>query len=257
MSTLALSYEDLHEYEGGCSYFVPNEETSAWNELLDHHGVNVHYSAGICSGGEIGFLNLLPRTQRELILVDHSSKSLAGATIKWLLFKELGFERAKKVLTCKDTSMLLKAIDEVKENLPKSLQDALQKVLYPVGYYEDWADYSKDRMINRLAQAWTPASESVVRKLGKVKFVHGDLTDLASKGKFGLLYLSNAMDIWHPSRLGGAAQGIEIAKCAHKGTLIMECGHRDDKRGRNVPWTLLEAITKTDSMTWEYRLWRA
>ena len=224
MSALAVPFEDALEgqdrYPGG--YPTTNESVSAWRFLVK--GKRIHRAAGICSGGEIGLLSLLPTVRDQLILVDHSYGSLMYAMQKYLLIKKYGFNRALELLSpiktqrteypysdpwykanpvydYKPNPELAKALKEVSEGLPPQLF-ATKRYTDPYGRTKTARDYRVEKLgmdgysCGTVEQLWSFASKSERRridaKLDKVLFVHGGFQQLKDRGPFDLFYLSNA-----------------------------------------------------------------
>jgi SAM-dependent methyltransferase len=201
-----MNFEDMHEYPGNSDYYpVPNERLEAWQELLQ--GLPLYKVAGICSGGEVGLFALLPQVRRELVLVDHSYKSLYFAMVKYLALEKYGAEETYTRLT-RATGDEFKALAaEFDGVLPPATCEVWRKRRYDGNaYYDNRTGEEGSDAFSRRAHSvkhmWaTLPKERLIKactKLNKVTFVHGDLTDLATKGKFGLLYLSNALE--HNSR---------------------------------------------------------
>lgn len=220
----ALAYEDVHPHEWKGYYAVPNEGTSEWADLLK--GKSLWRAAGICSSGETGFFGILPYVRRELVLIDHSYKSIQVAALKYLLLKEKGALEVQRLCTQKDITELQQAVAAVKNSLPDKLRTCFKsneggmwlqpKILtnpsdrysynhdrYSFGSADDDADYD----FLKLRQEWSKIPPKLVQRavnrLDRVRFIHGDLTDLVKDGPFNLLYLSNALS--HPNREGGAS----------------------------------------------------
>lgn len=205
-----LAFEDIHEYKWDGYYATPNEDTMAWRELLK--GTPIYRAAGICSSGEVGLFGILPLVRRELVLIDHSYKSLHVAAVKWLLLKERGAKETHRLCTTGTFAELLAATKAMVPTLPIELKEC-----FPEGawlqpretprYYGVSHSYPHTTAYagssggtydhHKVQDEWHKLSlrvvEKAVQKLDRVKFIHGDLSDLVSEGPFGLLYLSNAL----------------------------------------------------------------
>lgn len=215
MSTLEM--EDVTEFNGTLSYIAPNEDHLVWRDMIK--GIPIYSAAGICSAGEVGLLSILPSVRRRLVLVDHSYHSLAIAMLKYLLIREKGYEKAVKLLTAEVYSNLGTELVELEKLLPKKCQGLLshspkfasyrrEKYNYQAGRYE----YTNENRVNsEVKTCWstTPINliERAAKKLDKVSFLHGDMSDLTAQGPFGLFYISNALEHhgrqgthWGPSR---------------------------------------------------------
>lgn len=217
MSALAIPFEDALEgrdpYPGG--YPTTNESVTAWRYFVK--GKRIHRAAGICSGGEIGLLSILPTVRDELILVDHSYGSLMYAMQKYLLIKKYGFDKALELLApikTKETRYpynhdpyyirnpvfrsepnpnLGKALKEVSKNLPPQI---LQGSTRRGSFYRTERLGMDGHNCRAIEDQWkfTNACERrrIAAKLDKVLFVHGGFQQLKDRGPFDLFYLSNA-----------------------------------------------------------------
>lgn len=230
-----IPFEDVHAYEDRVYYASPNEEVQAWYELLK--GKPIYKAAGICSSGEVGFFALLPVVRKELVLIDHSYRSLSIAMLKYLLIKERGLLEARRLLTGGDFKALQTALKELKEHLPdkvKSAYESFDVVRYNTidPFSNSQYSYGSHKTISTntihrgIKQEWEKAPEKLITacaaKLDRVKFVHGDLTDLEARGPFGLLYLSNALE--HRSRTGLSPLIEAVEKAVKPGGYVI-CAH--------------------------------
>lgn len=222
MSSVALRFEDILEgqdrYPSG--YVCPNENIAVWREFAK--GKKINRAAGICSGGEVGLLSLLPYVKEELVLVDHSYGSLRYAIQKYLLIQRFGLTKAIELLNCRDAwvqverrgtynypyydwvenkeSELSKAIQAIEEDMPPALlaSRAVDK------YGRPTHPRSRSGLLSSTTNAYRETMQAmwkglgpyqrrmVTSKLDKVLFVHGDFQALKDKGPFDLFYLSNA-----------------------------------------------------------------
>lgn len=94
---MSVVYEDVHKHEWKGYYAIPNENIFRWRELLKK--TPIYRAAGICSSGEVGFFGILPLVRRELVLIDHSYKSIQVAALKYLLLREKGARGTLQLLT--------------------------------------------------------------------------------------------------------------------------------------------------------------
>jgi SAM-dependent methyltransferase len=244
-----------------------------WAEFLQ--GLRPHRAAGICSGGEVGFFNLLLHAQREVVLVDHSYKSLYFAMVKYLALQKYGpdvYERITKATTEAEFRALA---EEFEDALPPKVRTAfLHRGRYDVHGYlipsrspeatgvsafasrrrdiqDVWSRLPKERVVKSCA------------RLHKVTFLHGDLTDLATKGTFGLLYLSNALE-----HISGKTRNYPVVQEIEKvvrpgGHVILSHRYNDsiyDKRPGPDHWEQVnEAAIHSQGVAqlrWCYKLYR-
>lgn len=244
MRALAIPFEDALEgqdpYPGG--YPTTNESVTAWRYFVK--GKRIRRAAGICSGGEIGLLSILPTVRDELILVDHSYGSLMYAMQKYLLIKKHGFDKALELLTPVKTKVtsypydhdlyykknpvfhsdpnpdLEKALKEVSKDLPPQISQ---------GATRQGSFYRTERLgrdgnnCRAIEDQWkfTNAYERwrIAAKLDKVLFVHGGFQQLKDRGPFDLFYLSNA----HYSGNGNKGQPdlSTVTECMRDGGWII------------------------------------
>jgi hypothetical protein len=211
---MSLVFEDMHDFPGnGDFYATPNESLELWDRLLQ--GLKLYKVAGICSGGEVGFFNLLPRVQRELVLLDHSYKALYFAAVKYLALQKYGPEETYNLLSSgRGTYQTLAT--EFETELPVVLNNAWKRPTLYSNHPRRGADAFESHSTS-VARFWQHQKKDVLvktcAKLHKVTFVHGDLTDLAAKGKFGLVYLSNALESNHLNRERKTSIPAKVAAC--------------------------------------------
>lgn len=259
-TALAIQYEDVHEYEGFHYYIVPNESLTSWKKLLEDADISVDRAAGICSAGEVGLFNLLPHVKRELVLIDHSTRSIAVAAVKHLILQKVGPDKAKELFESGDAAKIRKAFDGVKDKLPPKLQESYEKV-FGTKKDLDHLGYAANSHARSLKSMWADAPlKKTCNTLGKVKFLHGDLTDLVERGPFGLLYLSNALDSTHRSRSGQAALAATVEKAVKPGGYVLDAVSAFTKTARSgAKWDLIaehSPYTNIQFSQWVYRLYQ-
>lgn len=263
-----LPFVDAHTFPGNQDFYpVPNENLERWETLLQ--GLRLYKVAGICSGGEVGFFNLLPRVQRELVLVDHSYKALYFAMVKYLALQKYGPEETYKRLTA--------GYARYPETTPRGAFKALAAEFDPIltpelracwqrGSYSDPRD-GPDVFEGRapaIGEFWLrQKKEPLIKtcaKLHKVRFVHGDLTDLAKYGKFGLVYLSNALESNHRNRDRRSSIPAQVARCLKPEGYVLASHSVSAGPRVTYPsnWEVLNSITPTvrsaGELGWTYNL---
>lgn len=205
-----MEYEDKNTYAAPGFYAAPNEGTLDWRGLVK--GTPIYRAAGICSSGEVGFFSLLPSVRRKLVLVDHSYKSLNVAMTKYLLMTKLSAKEVHRLFTTASHQELHDACVGVRKELPEEVAKSVSK------YHGDWCDlrgrhevydyrtgrytFSGEKFNSYFKEIQTHWKKHIsldlvrqaCKKLHLVKFLHGDLQDLAEEGPFGLVYLSNALE---------------------------------------------------------------
>lgn len=200
MAETAVKFEDVHAHDAETWYVVPNEHLGIWTDLVAQ--VKVERAAGICSSGEVGFFSMLPQVREELVLVDHSYRSLCIAMCKYMVMNELGVTKAVELFASGDGEQIKAQLDKVVHKLPPKIVEAYNK-LYARQGGGQMASHSFQEA-NLLAMEYkalpVPLARKAKARFDKVTFLHGDLTDLKDRGPFDLLYLSNALE--HTSRTG-------------------------------------------------------
>jgi hypothetical protein len=258
----ALAFEDVHTFPGNDDFYpVPNESLERWDTLLK--GLRVSRIAGICSGGEVGFLSLLPRARRELVLVDHSYKSLYFAIVKYLALRKYGAEETYKRLTELTPEGAQALAAEFEAEIPGPLKAVWEQRL---GYtrYRNGADALASRQYEVTAYWKRQAPAKVVKmcaKLDRVRFVHGDLSDLSRFGKFGLVYLSNALESNHRTRDRVCSVPAQVAACLRAGGYVLTTHSEYAGRSRApADWELVESMAYGDrnagELRWKYNLYK-
>lgn len=243
--------EAFADFDASQFYAVPNENLMGWRELL--RGLPIYKAAAICSSGEVGLLSILPFVRRELVLIDHSRRSLHVAAIKHLLLQRYGWQEVRDAFVRMDTHRIQAMVKETKPLLPESLRDVhgdtdpdvppvktVDRYGYPI--YTRAVQHPLVAHAKSLSFEWSNLDGDVIErscsKLAKVKYVHGDLTDLAGRGMFNLLYLSNALEHTNRNRdprSGSVASSgghpnarVELAKTVTKivkpGGYVIACG---------------------------------
>jgi hypothetical protein len=209
--------EDIHPAYAAPGFMVTNEEHEAFAELLGDR--TFKRGAAICSGGEMTLFLLLPRISDELIAVDHSYRALGATIVKIQLLLKLGAKACRDLFIKEDNDKELKALAEpIKEALPAPMKAALASA---DANYQTLFDMSH---CNTLRPHWFYAKvedlERSIANIRKLRLVHSDLRDIAPRGPFDLLYISNALD--HPSRDTKTPKIDEFAQLvASKGYMLL------------------------------------
>lgn len=267
----ALAFEAAPNVRDASGYYAaPNEDVVIWRHFLK--GKRIERAAGICSSGEVGLFAMLPTVRRELVLVDHSRRSLSIAMLKYLLIRELGAKQAHALLTCNKFSEVAKALGEVKAGLPDPIRQTYERM-------ESGYDYSsnpfKGSHYHRTAEGVPNASikthwnqipmrliERSGTKLGKVSFIHGDMKALAErKHKFDALYLSNALEHYYGATVVRKAI-TKLSEVLNPGAwVLIAIARRDDYKIRErlteAKWEVVEDVAATKaSIHWQQVLCR-
>lgn len=209
---MRIKFHDQHPaYNVRSHYAVTNEEPEMFKQMLGDR--RFKRAGGIASGGEMLFALLLPRSD-EVVLVDHSYKSLLYLLTKGLLLEELGREKTVELIA-KGTKAQIKA----------EFKRALTLLPYTAQMIQEcnisW-EYEFSYLPQSLNKEWSkmdPADlDAACEKLDKVLVIHGDLQDLAPHGPFDLLYTSNALE--HSGRNGPPTAASFHRLLAEDGTLI-------------------------------------
>ncbi len=194
---MELLFEDLHEYDAAQGYSVPNECINTWRDIVKT--IPVYKAAGICSSGEVGFFSILPSVKSNLTLVDHCYSSLYFALIKYLIIKKKGAEEAYRIFTDGN----LNDFKSVRESIIEFVPEKIVK-----SYWHHRGQYGEESLTycirDYIPRTWKEIPQEIVnradKKFGRVKFIHGDLTDLGDKRDHDLLYISNAHQSNHIDR---------------------------------------------------------
>lgn len=194
-----LRFTDANDYASTTSYNCTNEDPKEWFKYVSD--LKLERVAGICSGGEVGLLSLLPRTRKELILFDHSYLSLRSAMLKFLVLQR-GVEHAYPILTGN------RRFD--RGDYEPALPDVYRKrSIFACGIDGGYSYHDGHQVLGNIARHWSKFSyehvADVCANLHKVHFVHGDVFDLTPLGPFDLVYFSNAFE--HSPRQGGRPDG--------------------------------------------------
>lgn len=254
-----LAFEDAHDYDAPGHYTVPNEGIMLWREVLKH--TPVYRAAAICSSGEVGLFSILPLVRRELLLVDHSLRSLHVAMVKYLLLRERGAKDVRRLFTSGIQQDLRDAVTGIQPLLPPKVGEVFASERNPF-FYDPYGN-----RIQELKKEWDKVPETLIKKavpkLARVKFLHGDLTDLAPQGPFDLVYLSNALE--HTSRTRARPAIDQIAQALKPGGYVLAAVGAGDYHGscsrlRKAGFELLETKKATymdASISWAQSLYRA
>lgn len=188
---LPFSYEDrCPAFAATAGYGATNEEPLIAKQLLK--GKTINNGLAIASAGEMTFRTFLPKTQGSLVLIDHSYKSLRAFCIKALLLATLGADATRKLLIAEKQAGWTDAINKVDEFLPEPMKSA------KFGGFDVFTAEAAN-----IRREWFYMDlkdlQKTVKNLGKIKLIHGDLSDVADLGPYDFLYISNALE--HQGRL--------------------------------------------------------
>lgn len=255
-----MNFVDVHEYDAHTWYVVPNEHLGMWTSLVED--LHLERAAGICSSGEVGFFSMLPRVKKELVLVDHSYRSLAIAMMKYLVMRERGVNKAYDLFTCEDYERIKTELASFVDALPSRVAQGFQQLIDKPGGGDMSSTCFKE--VKPLAHEWRALppekARSARRRLDRVTFLHGDLTDLAKQGPFDLVYLSNALE--HSNRRKGyiRTQATEMEAAVKPGGYVLTtCGTRSIDRDK-LPghWERVKVMEspQTTKIKWVYGLFR-
>ena len=243
MAVRAIQHEETHKYEGGRGYFVPNEGTAKWAEILK--GITVQRAAAICSSGEVGLLSILPRVTKELVLFDHGKGSLSIAMAKYLLLSKLTPTEMLELFTTGSADQFRAAVESVRKYVPyNGRYDRLSTLPYRSSEIRsEWRGVTLANVA------------SVKRRLARVKFMHGDLTDLIPSGPYDLLYISNAHE--HPDRTGATPDMSKLTKIVKPGGNVLVAEKPYHELGSRLPktWTCVKQLSGCGSMYWTQTLY--
>lgn len=239
---LEIKYEHVARRRNSGTYFAAtNESILRWRELLKR--IPLYKVGAVCSGGEIGFLSILPLVRQELVLVDNSYPALQIAMFKYMLLRDLGPRKAHELLSSGTFQQFKTEFKKVEGEIPLPLT-AIDWILS--------TNHCKD--INK---EWRRVSADLVskacKKLDKVRFVHGSFTDLVDHGPFGLVYLSNALG-YHGERRD--EQAAQVEKMVRPGGYVVA----SSSLGFPKHWECLKTETPANygecQIRWHHQLYR-
>lgn len=238
-----IDFEDLNPYNGSHTPFaVCNENISIWRKVLE--GISVESAASICSGGEVSFFAILPVVKKKLVLIDHSYRSMYFALGKYHLIEKMGAKEAYKLLVeSRQGGDLQTIFDEANNTLPTKRDELSYSNWFngwygAKGIYEDITEEGITKFRNNR---------------NKVSFLHGDLNDLADKGPFDFVYLSNALDY-----AGRNGSKYDIEKMVKPGGYVAYCcgTYSSPKitKYEVVASADAHSIRNTYEISWNYKL---
>lgn len=212
---IQIQFEDVHPSYNVNGFACTNEEPSIHNMLLKSR--RVKRAGGICSGGEIPLLVFAPRAE-EVIAIDHSYRALAVTMFKMIMLNDLGPRAFKSLIFNTETGEFQKKIVQpYYAQLPEAIRAKITQATMISGY--DFQELRREWYyvpLKRVAE--------VLAALGRVKLVHGDLTDLSKFGALDVFYMSNATD--HLNRCGKIPKLDDMAPLVKPGGLMLATGNQ-------------------------------
>jgi SAM-dependent methyltransferase len=123
----------------------------------------------------------------------------------------------------------------------------------------------KAKLVPSLRREWSKFTTTEVQRcsdrLNKVSFMHGDMADLAKQGKFGLFYLSNALEHYDRTNRNPLIEGVN--EVVRPGGFVVLChrpyGASPGKKGPDGQWRLVNSIKGRDDankIAWTYSLYQ-
>lgn len=287
-----MEFIDANTYAAPGHYNCPNEDTRCWREGIK--GMVLFRAAGICSGGEVGFFSILPAVRRKLVLVDHSYLSLHVAITKYLVLAAHGPKETYRLFTKASHEELLKVVQAVEGDLPDAVRNCPglevgRGGIYTSRNYGDWRapnpkSHNNRRIevyntkthryemkdnpnypvyvpgFNKIQRHWNrhitlDLVQKAYKKLHLVKFIHGDLRDIAEDGPYGLIYLSNALE--HSNRDGQRPALLDhVRPSLRKGGVLVTAGYYYDRYSNAVdPLSLVKKFAD-DTSSWGQSCYR-
>lgn len=243
-------FEDIYPGKGyGGGYMVTNEDPGTIQKLIS--GKHFRRFGGIAGGGDQLLQSFLP-VSREAVVVDHCYKSLWGLWVKILLLDALGADGFLQLLWS-DAIQFTKAVNQVAPHVPANVKGQVT---------DSWGIlYTPDLNLPNLQPYWTNVDplklRESVRKLHRVTVLHGDLTDLASRGPFDLFYLSNALE--HFDRLSRYPDPTMVLKpVVRGGTVVLTIPPGNKDRLYGLPFTQIHNLKNSsyNDSAWDYRNYR-
>ena len=240
-------FEDRYpNFDGNRAYLHTNEEPDVFRALLMEEGRPLVRTGGICSGGDVPMLALLPLSQ-EVVAIDHCYKSLGAAYMKALLLADLGPVLLTDLLRVSNFSSIANSMGTLMPQVPSKLQagaESLWKSFTPTSLYA----------VETMYKHWvTNTPQSVLKdaydKLDRIKFVHGDLRDL--DGQFDIVYTSNAQD--HDGRHGFTRRDNLVHILSQGGGLMTAGPYYQEPPSSD--WKIVKSV-RGKSTSWTHEIHR-
>lgn len=182
-----MQFEDIYPSHNETGYFSTNEEPSVHLELLK--GLKgIKRVGSIASGGEvpIAFLS----KGYDVVAIDHAYLALASTYAKIELLKQLGAGKTRDLVLNQPYEDSLKVFKDIAAGAPEKLRPHIEK-------------FSLSNHIDLRRELYFmpfPVLARAAKHLENIVLLHGDLSDLAKRGPFDCLYISNATE--HTGRSG-------------------------------------------------------
>jgi hypothetical protein len=246
-----INFEDIHpDYNSSTGYAATNEDIILHRKLL-RKVRDIKLAGSIASGGEVPFFVFLSRGI-PVVAVDHSYRAIAAVLGKIEIVKRLGTAGAYELFTDKEYKDVSKAFADLAPSMPEKLRPYFAKstVYGEAGLVFDQNSY------NDLRKTWMYVTPLIMkrafRNLDKLTLVHGDLSDIASKGPFDCLYISNALE--HTSYTGKNPDPAIMNDLVKPGGFVLSTGYGAREKLK-TGWKL-EREVKGVFTSWNHTLMR-
>ena len=243
----------------GDGYTCTNEDPECFERLLGERTFKRILAIG--SGGEISFVNLLPRCEGELIAVDHMLQPCYAFWLKAELLRRLGVERFLEALQAKNDTLLRETHKEIWRDFPEPLREFREKHVARLSQVpEDFPYYMS--IVTYIEKWWLryfPANareklHTAIERLDRLTLVHGDLLDCAEMGPFDLIYLSNAQS--HRNRAGYGFPTHKILDMLTPGGLVLTTSTVLPDKDRPSRSRLVGSkLGGRNEIGWEHQMW--
>ena len=248
------TFEEQYKAHNDLGYAAINEEPELFRELLK--GRRFNRSAGITSAGEIPLFVLLPKSQ-EVVAIDHSYRALTLAFLKAAMLDTLGPKVMRKLMvtdlpqSAAEYKAFTHAVENAAIHLPPELKEFFDKQV-KTGYGGFRSIVGSGELVSTRKE-WHFIGEDALKKaaanIGRLKFIHGDMTDLLKLGEFDCFYSSNAFE--HTSRTKAKVVPDSMTPVIRKGGYSIGVGGTKSFKG----WKLLRSISGFRS-NWEHHLFQ-
>jgi hypothetical protein len=205
------AFVDHHPAYTASGYLNTNEEPDLFKRLLPK-GTKVEKALCVASGGEVLLSVVLP-VAKQIVAVDHSYNALAASYSKLILLQQM--PEVKQLLDDRDFPTIQAKINELWKQAPSAIRDKYPNVEALS------STYVLGNMRRELNFITFPKISN--RRINKISFLHGDITDAAMLyGAFDLFYASNVME--HSSRTQRSPTFTDMSKLLNPGGLLLFTG---------------------------------
>ncbi|MBI3190236.1 hypothetical protein HYZ41_00880 [archaeon] len=236
-----FNYKDFTE-EKIDGYIYCNENSEFIREKTE--SLKPRKIGGICSGGDILILSLLP-SGADIIAMDISYDAIAATILKLSMLKNYKSDKIKEMISS-DSLRYIDAFKEFMNEIPKNLEKNVNKERI----LEDSRDSTNAQ---RFEYQWSRTSNYVLdsarEKIDNLTLIHENLKNIKNHGTFDFIYASNAIDF---GRVDDSEKKDIIEAIEDSGHILT--ARTDLSNLSNCK--LIESVEKTNPMRWDYYLYQ-